>query len=281
MSAASGRTPPPTLARQSGATTHLVFYSLDQSEGPTHTVPLTVIGRECRYALSGLGGKRQQKDRLWSSKPLMEKRRRARINNSLNELKNLILDTYKNDVNSSSHSKLEKADILEIAVKHVARFMGTVDGVEPQVRQKLLNHLDSCSQRVENAVRTTRVQPPVDTAPRTGYLPSQLPRQASPVPATVYSVVPVPMVPTAVSQTIPSSQHTVPYVNKIKKTTTTPAKMSPVHMYGLTHSPVGAAENGLTTGTTHHPSSAPVAALPAGLPSTLPMGESDKVWRPW
>jgi len=31
----------------------------------------------------------------------MEKRRRARINSSLNELKNLILDTYKNDVNVS------------------------------------------------------------------------------------------------------------------------------------------------------------------------------------
>ncbi|XP_019628086.1 PREDICTED: transcription factor HES-4-like [Branchiostoma belcheri] len=251
-----------------------------------------------------------------SSKPLMEKRRRARINNSLNELKKLILDTYKNDVNSSSHSKLEKADILEIAVKHVrslqrqqmaasadpaalgryragysrcraevARFMGTVDGVEPQVRQKLLNHLDSCSQRVENAVRTTRVQPPVDTAPRTGYLPSQLPRQPSPVPATVYGVVPVPMVPTTVSlpsQTIPSSQHTVPYVNKMKKKTTpTPARLSPVHMYGLTHSPVGAAENGLTTATTNHPSSARTAALPAGFPVTLPVSETDKVWRPW
>ena len=33
-----------------------------------------------------------------SSKPLMEKRRRARINQSLNELKNLILEAMKKDV---------------------------------------------------------------------------------------------------------------------------------------------------------------------------------------
>lgn len=33
-----------------------------------------------------------------STKPIMEKRRRARINNSLSELKNLILDALKKDV---------------------------------------------------------------------------------------------------------------------------------------------------------------------------------------
>jgi len=52
-----------------------------------------------------------------SSKPIMEKRRRARINNSLAELKNLILDTLKKD--NTRHSKLEKADILEMTVKHL------------------------------------------------------------------------------------------------------------------------------------------------------------------
>lgn len=35
---------------------------------------------------------------LQSNKPIMEKRRRARINNCLNELKTLILDATKKDV---------------------------------------------------------------------------------------------------------------------------------------------------------------------------------------
>lgn len=37
-----------------------------------------------------------------ATKPIMEKRRRARINNSLNELKNLILEALNKDVSVSS-----------------------------------------------------------------------------------------------------------------------------------------------------------------------------------
>ncbi|XP_030041526.1 transcription factor HES-2 [Microcaecilia unicolor] len=48
-------------------------------------------------------------------KPLMEKRRRARINDSLNQLKTLILPLVGKD--NSRYSKLEKADILEMTVR--------------------------------------------------------------------------------------------------------------------------------------------------------------------
>ncbi|XP_071022638.1 transcription factor HES-4-B-like isoform X2 [Oncorhynchus clarkii lewisi] len=106
-----------------------------------------------------------------SSKPIMEKRRRARINESLGQLKTLILDALKKD--SSRHSKLEKADILEMTVKHlrnlqrvqmtalsadntvlskyragfnecmneVTRFLSTSEGVNTEVKSRLLNHL--------------------------------------------------------------------------------------------------------------------------------------------
>uniref|UniRef100_A0A3B3SSE6 Hairy-related 9 n=1 Tax=Paramormyrops kingsleyae TaxID=1676925 RepID=A0A3B3SSE6_9TELE len=109
-----------------------------------------------------------------TSKPIMEKRRRARINESLGQLKTLILDALKKD--SSRHSKLEKADILEMTVKHlrnlhrvqmtaltgditilskyragfnecmneVSRFLSTCDGVNTEVKSRLLNHLSSC-----------------------------------------------------------------------------------------------------------------------------------------
>lgn len=109
-----------------------------------------------------------------STKPIMEKRRRARINHSLTELKNLILDALKKD--NARHSKLEKADILEMTVKHlqqlqrqqaaraivtdnsiadkfragyrecaaeVGRYLGRLDGVEPALRQRLMGHLSS------------------------------------------------------------------------------------------------------------------------------------------
>lgn len=54
-----------------------------------------------------------------ANKPLMEKRRRARINQSLAMLKALILDSAKSD--NTKHSKLEKADILELTVRHFQR----------------------------------------------------------------------------------------------------------------------------------------------------------------
>ncbi|XP_078697058.1 transcription factor HES-1-B-like isoform X2 [Branchiostoma floridae x Branchiostoma belcheri] len=126
-----------------------------------------------------------------SSKPIMEKRRRARINDSLNQLKTLILDALKKD--SSRHSKLEKADILEMTVKHlrnlqrqhvaaavstdpnvlgqyragfnecmteVSSFLGSASTVETEVHQRLLNHLAGCCHNV-SPVTSTYTSPTV------------------------------------------------------------------------------------------------------------------------
>ncbi|XP_061543528.1 transcription factor HES-2-like [Phycodurus eques] len=51
-------------------------------------------------------------------KPLLEKRRRARINDSLNHLKELILPFTGRD--KTRYSKLEKADILEMTVRFLS-----------------------------------------------------------------------------------------------------------------------------------------------------------------
>ncbi|XP_006011219.1 transcription factor HES-1-like [Latimeria chalumnae] len=109
------------------------------------------------------------------SKPIMEKRRRARINESLSQLRFLILDTVKKE--SPRYSKLEKADILEMTVKYlrmvqhdhitaalsidpsilskfragfnecaneVTRFLSKCEGIQVEVRSRLLNHLATC-----------------------------------------------------------------------------------------------------------------------------------------
>lgn len=51
-------------------------------------------------------------------KPLLERRRRARINSCLDELKSLLSEVSELDGDSS---RLEKADILELAVTHLRR----------------------------------------------------------------------------------------------------------------------------------------------------------------
>ncbi|XP_014230441.1 transcription factor HES-1-like [Trichogramma pretiosum] len=110
-----------------------------------------------------------------SNKPIMEKRRRARINQCLDELKSLILEAMKKD--PTRHSKLEKADILEMTVKHlqqiqrqqlttavasdpavltkfrsgfsecaneVNRYVNHLENVDPTVKQRLVSHLNNC-----------------------------------------------------------------------------------------------------------------------------------------
>ncbi|KAK3913309.1 Protein deadpan, partial [Frankliniella fusca] len=127
-----------------------------------------------------------------SNKPIMEKRRRARINHCLNELKSLILDAMKKD--PARHSKLEKADILEMTVKHlqnvqrqqlsqavstdphtlhkfkagfsecateVSRYVSRMDGVEPAVRQRLVAHLSGCVQGLQQIAPSPFSFPPL------------------------------------------------------------------------------------------------------------------------
>ncbi|KAJ2948995.1 hypothetical protein O0L34_g5935 [Tuta absoluta] len=107
--------------------------------------------------------KKQSGDNRRSNKPIMEKRRRARINNCLNELKALILDAMKKD--PARHSKLEKADILEMTVKHLEglrsegngspdRFragyshclseVAKFQGLETGLKRRLVRHLEGC-----------------------------------------------------------------------------------------------------------------------------------------
>ncbi|XP_026327193.1 protein hairy-like isoform X2 [Hyposmocoma kahamanoa] len=107
--------------------------------------------------------KKPPADSRRSNKPIMEKRRRARINNCLNELKALILDAMKKD--PARHSKLEKADILEMTVKHLeglrSESAGSPDrfragyrhcvsevskyqGLEAGLKRRLVRHLEAC-----------------------------------------------------------------------------------------------------------------------------------------
>merc|ERR1711997_94980 len=52
-------------------------------------------------------------------KPLIERKRRARINNCLDELKDLMMFALQSE--GESISKLEKADVLELTVKHLRK----------------------------------------------------------------------------------------------------------------------------------------------------------------
>ncbi|EHB16677.1 Transcription factor HES-3, partial [Heterocephalus glaber] len=62
------------------------------------------------------------------SKPLMEKKRRARINLSLEQLRSLLEKHYSHQIRKR---KLEKADVLELSVKYMKSLQSSLQGLWP------------------------------------------------------------------------------------------------------------------------------------------------------
>ena len=118
-------------------------------------------------------------------KPLLERKRRARINKCLDELKDLMVSALQTE--GESISKLEKADVLELTVRHmqklkrenalgltpqatyagkfkagytqcaqqVSTFMSASKEVDIHVSTRLLSHLSSCIQTLESISPST------------------------------------------------------------------------------------------------------------------------------
>ncbi|XP_034230103.1 enhancer of split mgamma protein-like [Thrips palmi] len=66
------------------------------------------------------------------TKPLLERKRRARINRCLDELKELMVGAL--EAEGENVSKLEKADILELTVRHLQRITKPRDAAEDASR---------------------------------------------------------------------------------------------------------------------------------------------------
>ncbi|XP_015108909.1 protein hairy [Diachasma alloeum] len=166
------------------------------STPPAPHVPQEAGQPPAQTNTSGTSTRRSGENRR-SNKPIMEKRRRARINNCLNELKTLILDAMKKD--PARHSKLEKADILEMTVKHLetlqrqqvalaaatdpsvlnkfragftecASEVGRFPGLDASVKRRLMSHLASCLGPVESTTTSQSTPAVVQPSPPTTQL---------------------------------------------------------------------------------------------------------------
>lgn len=122
-------------------------------------------------------------------KPMLERKRRARINRCLDELKELMVTALQNE--GENVSKLEKADILELTVRHlhglkrqqqlvipqeqsyidkfragftqcaqeVTHFItAPSEIVDPAAGKKLLQHLGACVRQLENVAQQSNYQ---------------------------------------------------------------------------------------------------------------------------
>ncbi|XP_072304607.1 transcription factor HES-2-like [Eucyclogobius newberryi] len=102
------------------------------------------ITSEARQPLCRTVAQRKKAHELRKTlKPLLEKRRRARINDSLSHLKSLILPLIGKD--NARYSKLEKADILEMTVRFL-RDLPSTSSKDPTESYK--DGYKACLQRV-------------------------------------------------------------------------------------------------------------------------------------
>ncbi|XP_005334783.2 transcription factor HES-2 [Ictidomys tridecemlineatus] len=96
-------------------------------------------------------------------KPLLEKRRRARINESLSQLKGLILPLLGRE--NSRFSKLEKADILEMTVRFLQELPASPYSPEvPPPRDSYQEGYSACLARLTRVLPACRVLEPTISA---------------------------------------------------------------------------------------------------------------------
>uniref|UniRef100_A0A665VP09 Hairy-related 8.2 n=1 Tax=Echeneis naucrates TaxID=173247 RepID=A0A665VP09_ECHNA len=119
-------------------------------------------------------------------KPLIERKRRERINNCLNQLKETVIGAFRLD-----QSKLEKADILEMTVKHLQNIQSNkfnggstnpTAGLEAQ--QKYSTGYIQCMHEVHNMLLTCDWMDKTLGSRLLNHLLKSLPRSTNEHPAS-------------------------------------------------------------------------------------------------
>lgn len=210
-------------------------------------------------------------------KPLLERKRRARINKCLDELKDLMVSALQKD--GESITKLEKADVLELTVRHlrklkahgvlnispgpqnryltgyslcageISKYVASgASGLEPGVSARLLHHLSAIIRGLESSS-----QPPL--MPPHCHLPSPFLLAHKP-----FKPPPTPNLAEYFSQS---------KLEALRFSLGQSSSPSPSFVNVRTPSPVSPPQH------SHHVVKAEVALVPTA------DKEDDKAWRPW
>ncbi|XP_057695605.1 hairy-related 8.2 [Corythoichthys intestinalis] len=101
-------------------------------------------------SMAHTGGKHHSaKEERKIRKPLIERKRRERINNCLDQLKETVICAFRLD-----QSKLEKADILEMTVKHLQNIQMNKLNDPLEAQQKYSKGYLQCMHEVHNTLLT-------------------------------------------------------------------------------------------------------------------------------
>ncbi|CAI4225518.1 unnamed protein product [Auanema sp. JU1783] len=221
-----------------------------------------------------------------TNKPLMEKKRRARINHCLSELKEmLIMD--KHNLHATGHAKWEKADILEMTVEYVkklraARGLADVPTIQPIV-------VDDAEDSVLETKMTRQSSPAPSTSStesvsERGHTPSKRARLSTCSTTTCSTIPPTSTTSSRISS--PTAFIVSPQLNKPPNTNPTilphiaqPSPLLPVSTPTVLNSNLGFMAQQLMFLHQHNmkmASTAPTFLPSASLPTPIPI----MPWRP-
>ncbi|XP_016313001.1 hairy-related 8a [Sinocyclocheilus anshuiensis] len=207
-------------------------------------------------------------------KPLIEKRRRERINSSLEQLKGIMVDAYNLD-----QSKLEKADVLEITVQHMENLQrGSGSSISPgtgfESRQRYSSGYIQCMHEVHNLLLSCPGMDKTLGARLLNHLLKSLPHISTEAGGTssVATPGPLPLSPTQSPLNLPSLH---PHPLHLHTPPTPSPPSSPTHSPRVPPNRERPLEQS-------SPPRSPSLQSPArsALPPFFP-GADPSMWRPW
>jgi len=214
-------------------------------------------------------------------KPMLERKRRARINKCLDELKDLMVSALQTE--GESITKLEKADVLELTVRHLRKLKahGAL-GLTPAATyaERFRAGYTLCASEVSKYVTSGAAGLDVAVSARLLHHLSQCIRNLETMPASVLSfphspipphsptaILPSPLTPPETSLGFPSGRSLSEYLS--------PGKVEALR-YSLSQSPVSSQRSPSSSSVSlGHVVRADIALVPTT------DKDDDKAWRPW
>eukprot|EP00090_Calanus_glacialis_P019563 TRINITY_DN30025_c0_g1_i1.p1 TRINITY_DN30025_c0_g1~~TRINITY_DN30025_c0_g1_i1.p1 ORF type:complete len:246 (-),score=37.54 TRINITY_DN30025_c0_g1_i1:151-888(-) len=214
-------------------------------------------------------------------KPMLERKRRARINKCLDELKDLMVGALQTE--GESITKLEKADVLELTVRHLRKLKahGAL-GLTPAATyaERFRAGYSLCASEVSKYVTSGAAGVDVTVSARLLHHLSQCIRNLETMPVSVLSfphspihhsptaILPSPLTPPESTLGFPSGRCLSEYL--------TPGKVEALR-YSLSQSPISSQRppSSSSSVSLSHVVRADIALVPTT------DKDDDKAWRPW
>ena len=213
-------------------------------------------------------------------KPMLERKRRARINKCLDELKDLMVSALQTE--GESITKLEKADVLELTVRHLRKLKahGAL-GLTPAATyaERFRAGYSLCASEVSKYVTSGAAGVDVTVSARLLHHLSQCIRNLETMPASVLSF-PHPAIhhsPTAIPPSSLSPENALGFpAGRSLSEYLSPGKVEALR-YSLSQSPVTSQRppSSSSSVSLSHVVRADIALVPTT------DKDDDKAWRPW